>query len=99
MNLLFLLLCAGCLRLAAKLADPVKKARIQNGDNRRLPADRTAEHFHAKRYGTNRDFIFLTVKLYFFNTNNYKQVDSDLSSVKYSYSIDPLIYTYDATGK
>ena len=31
--------------------------------------------------------------------NNYKQVDSDLSSVKYSYSIDPLIYTYDATGK
>ena len=31
--------------------------------------------------------------------NNYKQVDSNLSSVKYSYSIDPLIYTYDATGK
>ena len=30
---------------------------------------------------------------------NYKQVDADLSSVKYSYSIDPLIYTYDATGK
>ena len=29
---------------------------------------------------------------------NYKQVDSDLSSVKYSYSIDPLIYTYDAMG-
>ena len=31
--------------------------------------------------------------------DNYKKVDDDLSSVKYSYSIDPLIYTIDATGK
>ena len=30
---------------------------------------------------------------------NYKEIDEDLASVKYSYSIDPLIYTYDATGK
>ena len=29
---------------------------------------------------------------------NYQEVEDDLASVKYSYSIDPLIYTYDATG-
>lgn len=31
--------------------------------------------------------------------DNYSKVDQDIASVKYSYSIDPLIYTYDATGK
>lgn len=30
---------------------------------------------------------------------NYKKVDKDILTIKYSYSIDPLIYTYDATGK
>ena len=30
---------------------------------------------------------------------NYKEVDEDISTVKYSYSIDPLIYTIDATKK
>ena len=40
--------------------------------------------------------MFATMQKYL--EKNYEQVDSDLSSVKYSYSIDPLIYTYDATG-
>ena len=31
--------------------------------------------------------------------DNYKKVDDDISTVKYSYSIDPMIYTYDVTGK
>ena len=30
---------------------------------------------------------------------NYQDVDDDISTVKYSYSIDPMIYTIDATGK
>ena len=30
---------------------------------------------------------------------NYHKVDKDISTVKYSYSIDPLIYTIDATNK
>ena len=30
---------------------------------------------------------------------NYKQVEKDILTIKYSYSIDPLIYTIDATGK
>ena len=30
---------------------------------------------------------------------NYKKVDKDILTIKYSYSIDPMIYTYDATGK
>ena len=29
--------------------------------------------------------------------NNYKEVENDLSSVKYSYSVEPMIYTIDAT--
>ena len=32
-------------------------------------------------------------------TDNYKEVDDDISNIKYSYSIDPLIYTIDATDK
>ncbi len=31
--------------------------------------------------------------------NNYSKVKNDISSIKYSYSVDPLIYTYDATNK
>ena len=31
--------------------------------------------------------------------NNYKKVDKDIANIKYSYSIDPLIYTIDATNK
>lgn len=31
--------------------------------------------------------------------NNYGKVKKDLRNVKYNYSIDPLIYTYDVTGK
>ena len=31
--------------------------------------------------------------------NNYNEVRNDISNVKYSYSIDPLIYAKDATGK
>ena len=31
--------------------------------------------------------------------NNSDIVDKDISSIKYSYSVDPLIYTTDATGK
>lgn len=30
---------------------------------------------------------------------NYNKIDDDIASIKYSYSIDPLIYTYDVTGK
>ena len=30
---------------------------------------------------------------------NYNQVKNDILTIKYSYSIDPLIYTIDATGK
>ena len=30
---------------------------------------------------------------------NYNQIENDVSSVKYTYSVDPLIYTTDATGK
>ncbi len=30
---------------------------------------------------------------------NYHEVDNDISTIKYSYSIDPLIYTIDATNK
>lgn len=30
---------------------------------------------------------------------NYNQIEKDISTVKYSYSIDPLIYTKDATGE
>ncbi len=30
---------------------------------------------------------------------NYDQVEKDLSSIRYSYSVDPLIYTIDATNK
>ena len=31
--------------------------------------------------------------------NNYSEVENDISNVKYSYSVDPLIYAKDATGK
>ena len=31
--------------------------------------------------------------------NNYMKIDQDISTIKYSYSIDPLIYTVDATDK
>ena len=31
--------------------------------------------------------------------DNYSKVKDDISTVKYSYSVDPMIYTYDATGK
>ena len=31
--------------------------------------------------------------------NNYSQVEKDLTNVSYMYSIDPLIYTYDVTGR
>ena len=31
--------------------------------------------------------------------NNYNKVDNDISTIKYNYSIDPLIYTIDATNK
>ena len=31
--------------------------------------------------------------------NNYDKIDEDISSIKYSYSVDPLIYTIDATNK
>ena len=37
-----------------------------------------------------------------FNTylkDNYSKVESDISTIKYGYSIDPLIYTVDATNK
>ena len=30
---------------------------------------------------------------------NYSQIDKDISTIKYNYSIDPLIYTIDATNK
>ena len=30
--------------------------------------------------------------------NNYHKIKSDISTIKYNYSIDPLIYTIDATG-
>ena len=30
---------------------------------------------------------------------NYNEVDKDISTIKYNYSIDPLIYTIDATNK
>lgn len=31
--------------------------------------------------------------------DNYERIDKDISTIKYSYSIDPLIYTYDAIGR
>ncbi len=31
--------------------------------------------------------------------NNYKKIDKDVSTIKYSYSIDPLVYTIDAKNK
>ena len=31
-------------------------------------------------------------------TKNHKKIDKDISTIKYTYSIDPLIYTIDATG-
>ena len=31
--------------------------------------------------------------------NNYNEIDKDISTIKYTYSIDPLIYTIDATNK
>ena len=31
--------------------------------------------------------------------DNYSKVENDLSSIKYSYSVDPLIYTIDSTNK
>ncbi len=31
--------------------------------------------------------------------NNIEEVNKDISSIKYSYSVEPLIYTTDATGK
>ena len=30
---------------------------------------------------------------------NYSKIEDDISTIKYSYSIDPMIYTYDSTGK
>ncbi len=30
---------------------------------------------------------------------NYNEINDDISTIKYSYSVDPLIYTVDATGK
>ena len=31
--------------------------------------------------------------------DNYSKIDKDLTSIKYSYSVDPLIYTIDSTNK
>ncbi len=31
--------------------------------------------------------------------NNYEEIEKDISSIKYSYSVEPTIYTTDATGK
>ena len=31
--------------------------------------------------------------------DNYKEIDSDISSIKYSYSVDPMIYTIDSSKK
>ena len=31
--------------------------------------------------------------------DNYDEIDSDIATIKYSYSVDPLIYTIDASGE
>ncbi|MBR7041946.1 MAG: FtsX-like permease family protein, partial [Bacilli bacterium] len=57
----------------------------------------TEEQFLTKMLGNVKANDLKSFKKYL--EDNYKKVDKDISTVKYSYSIDPMIYTYDATGK